>query len=1483
MKIRHINMARALFRRRIGLSLIVGLFSWSISHVVHSVDLAQEPLFLAQAAKPVMVFAMSRDHELFTKAYNDYSNLDGGMATMRDTTYRNDFSYYGYFDPDWCYSYVSGSGANYFKPMQPADNHRCLTSNASSSSSSSSSAASLGRWSGNFLNWATMTRIDILRQVLYGGKRSTDEPKTSRGGVTTPARTVLERAYLPRENHAFAKVYNPASPGNSSGNVSLYTPYDSYSEITLCNVSTSDGVPQIRVAQGAWYNWASSESAQCQWGSSATNNDNGARPYSSQINLTARVSVCEPDKDHQADRCKSYEAESYKPVGLLQREYQSISFGLFTGTWDKPRYGGVLRRSVAFPLAGNTGANAAMNEWSESTGVFTSTVGMIGNIDKFQIWGYNYSGSKYENGSSWGNPISEIYQAALGYLSGETQSKNEWSMYGGSDTGKGLTHVNQWDDPLADMAECTTCSVVIVSSGPNSWDDDHHKHETEAGRDLVTRVVPSITKAKLDSDYTNKIGSLEFGSNKNYFQGGKEFATRCTVAELSGLSALLGRCPEEPLTMGTYAVAGLAYMAKTNDIRSDVAGQQHVNTYAIELSQGLPSFDIKVGEGTISVVPVCQNTANVCSLVSVRVEDVRVENNKIVSGSYLFYWEDKDQHNGFHDYDMDAVQRLEFCVGSYCDDLVGTTGKSYRGVDNNYKNHRTKLSGHYGSVGANELLIINSTPYYNAGDRLRMTYSLSGSGSDGIKSDEIVTYEGYNDNSYNTIPPSGTNNLPSDRWRDNTNIFLKVAKYTTGSVVVNRPQSPLFYAAKYGNAKSFDANGAPVGWDLKNNNPTSEADADTPDGIPDGYFSVNNPSQLERNLQDIINQAKAEGMSGAAATTNSTSLDNGTVVYQARFNSSPWDGELRAVKLTQSGALGEQAWTTLSPDTFPANRNIITYNGTSTINFTADNWSELNATQQAALGTRTQGENIIRWMRGAADTGLRSRRKIPDSSKENLLGDIVNSSPVFAGTKSQGFENLPEVLGGGNAYRSFLTTISGRPEVVYVGSNNGMVHGFRAGNENVENQQGNTDGQEISAYVPSMIYEKLPRISSPAYGEGIAHTYLVDGLLYVGDAYVGGQWKTVLAGALGAGGKGIFALDITDPESPTVMFELTESDYPQLGNVLGQPYIAPVGDRWKLIFGNGYNSVGTGAHLFVIDLQYPKDADYSKVIPAGIGSNNGLAAPALLPGNDGAIIAAYAGDLLGNMWKFDLSGEIDSWSTAFSGQPLFMARFDGTDSNTVQPITAAPTLGRKAASVGGSDAIMVYFGTGKYLEQSDLTNRDIQTFYAIADAGVPVSPSPDAGRDSFLYQKTVVTESETSRSVNDKNEMVVDWASEKGWYLDLVPPLGGAQGERVISKPILRFDRVIFPTLIPSDASCSFGGGGWLMELAGVGDRYHGYTIIGGDGRRTENFITGLTTATGDDKVVVVSNDIAGKMDARGAGIPPEALDKGRMSWKQLR
>lgn len=1412
---------------------------------------AQEPLFLTTAATPVVILSMSRDHELSKKAYNDYTNMNGGVMTMRDTTYNNDFSYYGYFDYDWCYSYSTANKK--FSPSNIATNHQCNGS----------------EWSGNFLNWATMTRMDILRRVLYGGKRVVD----------TTSSTVLERHYLPRDNHAFAKVYNPSSEGNTSGGVNLYTPYANTS-ISLCNVS-KDGVPEIRVAKGEWYNWANTEVVQCEWSREATNPNHSSHSEKSELGTyIARVDVCLTGKDHDADRCKAYDDNIKKPTGVLQEYEDTINFGLVTGTWEKNRSGGVLRKKAG-PLVGNsyTGDTDTVNEYSRTTGIFNpNMVGIIGNIDRFRISGYNTS--NYSNVLDWGNPVGEIYAEALRYLSGKRPNNSEfsgsgptWHFFGDSNGPSGLSKVDTWDDPLVNAEECTKCSVILISSGPSSWDsiDGSDSHKITDG--IVGSIVNGMTLAKLNSDYTDKIGSFEFGSaSKNYFNGGTNRATQCSSVTLDGLSQVKGLCPEEPMAQGSYVTAGLAYLAKSNSIRNDQT--KTIDTYAVELSQGLPSLDIPVGDGTMSIVPICNSRSNTetCSLVSVRVEDIQLVDEKPVRGSYLFYWEDLPQGS---DHDMDAVQRIEFCVGVYCGDFGTGTGtdanSSHRGSDKTYKEHTTKLT--HNAVGDNTLRVINTIPYWATGAQMSLTYIISGTSSDGLQSTEwvrrggndphnIVDKDGKlinsswgNEKWYNTIPPDGGDYLPRDDG--NSRRYLTTKTFSLGSSGTNRLKTPLYYAAKYGNFDSVDANGAPVGWDKKNN----ATGAETPDGVPDAYFSVNNPALLEPRLREMLGQAAKQEASATSVATNSTRLTEGSKVYQAIFNSETWSGRLSILEIDSSNKLVETnvkteangATTFASPD----QRNIYTArkNEDGTIQRVAFRWANMTPPQKALLqdgGSEALGEARVNWLRGErSDEGELLR------TRELLLGDIVNSSPVISGRKNMRYQRLSG--GAGSAYSDYES-----PELLFVGANDGKLHAFNPSNLN-----------EVYAYVPNAIYNKLARVTSPNYGSGGSlHQYLVDGPLFVGDAYLNNSWRTILVGTFGAGARGLYALDVTDGTTPSILFEYTEEDYPQLGYMLGQAQIAPLADgTWAVVAGNGYHYSGSQtSQLVVINL----DTKAVSFINTGVGK--GLSEPALLPNINGLVGYAYAGDLDGNLWKFDLTG---SGVVAYSSAPLFVAK---DASGNAQPISTMPTLGLNPLK---NNAVMVYFGTGKYFDIGDNvpTQSPVQSFYAIADTGATISYT-SATRSTVLHQKTI-SQIGNKRTIggerNTEDGVVtsaVDWSSVYGWHLDFTP----SHGERVITKPQLVFDRLIFTTLIPTGDPCKAGGESWLMELVAIGNKNIAHRILDEDvanTRRDEAVVSEMGVGIGSEKNLLMPLcDVSGACDALVGEL--EGGARGRMSWKQF-
>ena len=312
------------------------LTSVMLSKAVLSADLeiSQSPLTVKDTAAPIVMLAMSRDHQLYTKAYTDYSDLDGdGMLEQTEITYNNSVDYYGYFDSNKCYTHAGGSSDS-FVPSGPANVHQCSSGND---------------WSGNFLNWATMTRMDIIRKVLYGGYRSQDD---AYGGVT-----ILERALIPNDAHAFVKVFS-----SSTSDMLNYTPY-SQAAISICNLtqgtgtsknlSTSTNPPLMRVASGSWPRWAAAATLQCQWGSGTLPGTGNNLVAPSNVNgLNVRVKVCVSGQEET--NCKGYTATNgttitKKPAGLLQKYWESdkpIYFGLMTGSWGNNWRGGVTGNSA---------------------------------------------------------------------------------------------------------------------------------------------------------------------------------------------------------------------------------------------------------------------------------------------------------------------------------------------------------------------------------------------------------------------------------------------------------------------------------------------------------------------------------------------------------------------------------------------------------------------------------------------------------------------------------------------------------------------------------------------------------------------------------------------------------------------------------------------------------------------------------------------------------------------------------------------------------------------------------------------------------------------------------------------------------------------------------------------------------------------------------------------------------------------------------
>ncbi|WP_235923059.1 pilus assembly protein [Rugamonas aquatica] len=429
------------------------------------------------------------------------------------------------------------------------------------------------------------------------------------------------------------------------------------------------------------------------------------------------------------------------------------------------------------------------------------------------------------------------------------------------------------------------------------------------------------------------------------------------------------------------------------------------------------------------------------------------------------------------------------------------------------------------------------------------------------------------------------------------------------------------------------------------------------------------------------------------------------------------------------------------------------------------------------------GERRVAYLRGErSDEGALFRRRT------SVLGDAINSTPVLVGPPSGASLDAD--------YLAFRERHKSRRPVIYLGANDGMLHAFDAGT-----------GSELYAYVPDALLPALNRLPDPGY----VHRAYVDGPASSGDALIAGSWRTVLVAAMGGGAQGLFALDISDPEAldeRAVLWEFTDRDDPMMGNITTLPQVIKVRTshgagvatyRYFAVVSSGLNNYARDGHrsgagkgaLFLLAMDKAHDAPwrlnvnyFRLVTPISDPSMaNGLSAPALIADRDGALNYAYAGDLQGNLWRFDFS----SWPGA-AAKALFVAR-DG-DGNR-QPIAQQPMVAY--ASGGG---YLILFGTGRLLARNDLAATDFttQSFYAIHDS-LSVPMDVVTGRRQ-LTERVLASSGGDLLSIGGGTME----AGSKGWYVDFLQ--SALTGERSIGGGKLVGGAVVFNTLLPGADKC---------------------------------------------------------------------------------
>lgn len=1307
-------------------------------------DYTSYPVTTIENVTPMVMLTMARDHQYSIVAYNDYTDLNNdGTISDAETSYDNSFEYYGYFDPNKCYDYQNSasSGINEeFVPTAFAVNHYCDTVT--------------GDWSGNFLNWASMTRMDIIRKIIYGGRRIVD----------TGTRTVLQRHYLPTDGHSFAKYYNGAD-------ISRLTPFsvrtdttgggdaDGFDDrdegITICNTSDDNGasrsheavnIPLMRIAEGNFSLWAANERWQCLFSTGQNKNNlansgidadsnkpdqateslsDGSFGPEFEVHIQSCVTGLISTTDN-SENCKQYPDGNFKPTGLMQEygEDGRIEFGLMTGSYEKNVSGGVLRKNIGDVA---TEVNYLTNgTFLQSPTSSSPATGIVRTLDKLRIFGYRYSNGTYsgvgdscgfrEKGltnnkcHSWGNPVSEIYAEAVRYYAGLTAT----TAFDAEDDSfiEGLDE-EAWTDPLSTDNFCAGLNIVMINSSLSTFDSD----ETGIFSDITSTTPADLADAVGDAE-----GLTGGATTARYFVG--ETATendeRCTAKAVTALGDVKGICPESPTLEGTYEVAGMAHFVNTNDIRTDLDGTQDITTYAVQLSTDVPRIRIPVSASEeVTMFPAIQltdcldsppgNSENCSPNTGTKAAGTLIDfklvqtHTETAPGSGIFtgkYYSNHEVSEAGGDYDQDLWGTVDYTLDTTVSPATLTI--------------TTDLHAESSSAG------------------VLFGFILSGTTSDGFHA-----YTGMN-NAIFDDPDTTVRDCSSDESDGTcrTNDPARTQVFTVGSSAGSGSflPDPLFLAAKYGGFEDTNDNGLPdlqTEWDTRD---TSGQPLPAGDGIPDSYFFVTNPAALEDALRAVFDQVIERVASGTAAAVVASEQEGTGAVFQALYDpiktvgglSTTWIGTLHALFIDPLGFLREDADGDAKLDGYDVDKvieiffdeterraRLKRFRSTSATEFILDSeetpvelsdlkpiWNarkQLSAlsnvtTQRTYTDTADQGRHILTWIdgdydnlvdssevvsfdtsnftdsnfgwldiwdgvtlnddeadklvnyiRGEEQTGFRSRvlDYDDDGTTEVIrMGDIVNSTPTVMGTPAEAFD----ILSLDQSYATFREKYRNRRNVVFVGSNDGMIHAFNAGFFDAVDKEFATSlttevahplGSELWAYIPKNLLGHLQWLAAEDYG----HVFYNDLKPLIFDAKIfdssdadhPGGWGTVLVVGMRLGGgydtpitldtqadglgganadadatddvetrSAFVIMDITNPEVPPQV--IAEISPPTLGYTTSFPAVVLVGEKdpngtmtpgpneWYLMMGSGPTVLGDvestqTARVFAYDLR----------------------------------------------------------------------------------------------------------------------------------------------------------------------------------------------------------------------------------------------------------------------------------------------------------
>lgn len=1243
-------------------------------------------------------------------------------------------TYLGYFDNAKCYTYDNTN--NYFYPVKVASD--CT-----------------GYWSGNMLNWASMTALDEFRQALTGGYRVTD----------TTSLTVLERArqVTPSTNPNYTFPVKAISTTSTISKLVGEAPFSTASNLYIQSHTGGTGGNEITngTDNGIFIEVADNST----FINSGTNHD---KKY------YVRVKVCLAglleSNCNSAHNATDYPgAGQYaKPEGLIQQNYTKIRVGAaayaFANGSSQPNGAvrALLRDNGPTTYNGyGTRTTNPYTEWDPTTGIFianpdpaTDTTGTApGGGNATQSGAINYLNQfGYANGYEIYDNVADLYWATLAYFMKVPVAASYTSGLTSSnslDTNFPVLTGTNLNDPIS--YSCQSNAIVMIG-------DAHTNYDTAVpGGTVVTTgsqaglpqipangTVPAVNAAT----YTTTLGNYPLIE-------GTTPATESMATYAGAAGSALGNKAWSGGTSATYYIAGLAYYAHTNDIRNDVAltptqGKQTVTTYAVDVLEPT-TYDGDAADAFFGAGAVSNGTTNQSKM-----------------GPDIYWLAAK--YGGFNDV-------------------------------NNNGTPASELTWHTNSSTGTGLIPDNYFP----GNQPNLIQS-------GLK--QI----------FNNVASTASQNASAPSvspTRALSNVTANAAPYY--SPVAGFP----IYTTSY----------APVTWT----------------GDVEGYVGADT--------------------AGAAVTPVT--------------GSTPWHAQFQLDNLTQYVSGVNVGWNTVG-------RRIITWDGSKGVPFRYGNLSAAEVTAMNSVTTGGgAGASLVSYLRGD-----KSNEGSVYRTRTHILGDIVNSTPVLV----QGATSPSYTETANPGYSLFsTTTVANRQPVVYVGANDGMLHAFEADFQTAPPVSGG--GSELFAYVPSLLFNgptNTPLVNGlPALANlngvstnNYAHHFYVDRTPQVSDVdftYTSNgtvtptttagtsSWHTMLVGGLGKGGMGIYALDVTKvpaavdtttnsttvetSQAANVKWEYTDSD---MGYSYGAPLIVKTRKYgWVVVMTSGYDNTGSGQDghgvLYVLSIQ---TGALLQKIDTGVGttaSPAGLTQATAYTQNvaDGTIDQVYAGDLLGNVWRFDLSeGAVNATGNPTGPYPTPTLLATLTDSSgKVQPITTAPRVEESVDSTGLGTLRWVFVGTGQFLDISDLTTTQQQTMYALRDGtgAVPSTTGLPLKRSTLTANTNLLT----GLNLSD---------SSTGWYYDLTGTAGTNGGtERIVINPdaAAGVSLIAWTTLTPSSDPCSLLGNVYATNFSGQSQLLNGSNTV----------MTSITTtsATTGIQIVQLPNGVYALLYGQTGGAPQTA------------